>query len=62
MSNKSTVEKLKLIEQFERLLMDEFLKLCHYNDFGKLNLLTIGDVIEDVRRRMEEKVWEEDAQ
>jgi hypothetical protein len=51
-----------LIERFESLLTGEFLARCDYNDFGELNLLTISDVIEDVRRRMEEKVWEEDTQ
>ena len=47
-----------LIERFESLLMDEFLKRCNYNDFGKLDLLTIGEVVEVVRSRMEEKLWE----
>lgn len=52
------IEKLVLIERFESLLMDEFLKRCNYNDFGKLDLLTIGEVVEVVRSRMEEKLWE----
>ncbi len=59
MSKKSTIEKLALIERFESLLMSEFLKKCDYNDCGELNLLTINDVIEDVRRRMEAEVQEE---
>ena len=59
MRNELTVEKLALIEQFEGLLMDEFLKRCNYNDFGKLNLLTIGEVVEEVGNRIAKKIWEE---
>lgn len=59
MSKKPHIEKLILIERFSNLLMDEFLKLCGYNDYAEINLLTIGDAVEAVTRRMEEKIWEE---
>lgn len=59
MSKKPPIEKLILVEQFANLLMDEFLKLCDYNDFAEVNLLTIGDVVDAVRIRMAEKIWEE---
>lgn len=28
--------------------MDEFLSLCDYNDFNKLNLLKISETIDDI--------------
>lgn len=60
MSKKPPVKKLILIERFANLLMDEFYRLCGYDGYAEVNLLTIGDVVEAVRSRMAEKVWEED--
>lgn len=34
------------IDTFQDVLMDEFLRLCNYNDFNKLNLLTIGETVD----------------
>ena len=28
--------------------MDRFLRLCNYNDFNRLNLERIGDVVNDI--------------
>lgn len=33
------------LELFKKFLMDEFLLLCNYNDYNKLTLLKIGDVV-----------------
>ena len=35
------------LELFKGLLMDEFLQLCNYNDYNKLTLLKIGDVVNE---------------
>ena len=35
------------LEFFRDLLMDEFLRLCDYNDYNKLTLLEIGDVVDE---------------
>jgi hypothetical protein len=35
------------LELFRSLLMDEFLRLCNYNDYNKLTLLKIGDVVDE---------------
>ena len=29
------------------MLIDEFLRLCNYNDYNKLTLLKIGDVVDE---------------
>lgn len=34
------------LELFRNMLMDEFLRLCNYNDYNKLTLLKIGDVVD----------------
>lgn len=35
------------LELFRGLLMDEFLRLCNYNDFNKLTLLEIDDIVNE---------------
>lgn len=34
-------------ELFRNMLMNEFLRLCNYNDYNKLTLLKIGDVVNE---------------
>lgn len=34
------------LELFRDMLIDEFLRLCNYNDYNKLTLLKIGDVVD----------------
>ena len=41
-------ETLEAIDKFRSALMDEFLRLCCYNDYSKLTLLKIGDTIDRV--------------
>ena len=41
------VECYDELELFRNLLMDEFLRLCNYNDYSELTLLKIGDVVNE---------------
>lgn len=41
------VEYYDELELFRDLLMEEFLRLCNYNDYNKLTLLKIGDVVNE---------------
>lgn len=41
-------DTLKVLEDFRDKLMDRFLSLCNYNDYDKINLLTIGDTVDNV--------------
>ena len=39
------MDKFKAVDKFRDKLMDEFLRLCNYNDFSKLNLEKIADTV-----------------
>ena len=39
------------IDKFVNELMDEFLRLCNYNDYGKINLLTISETVDRIYGR-----------
>ena len=43
---KAMVEHCYELELFRDMLIDEFLRLCNYNDYNKLTLLKIGDVVD----------------
>ena len=36
------------LDNFKQDLMDEFIELCYGNDFNKLTLLKIGDVVDKI--------------
>ena len=42
------MDKYEALEKFREALMDEFLRLCNYNDFSKLNLEKIADTVNDI--------------
>ena len=44
---KAIVECYDELELFKNMLIDEFLRLCNYNDCNKLTLLKIGDVVDE---------------
>ena len=44
---KAIVECYDELELFRDMLIDEFLRLCNYNDYNKLTLLKIGDVVDE---------------
>lgn len=41
----------QLIDEFKKELMSEFIRLCNGNDFNKLTLLKIGDVIDRLHEK-----------
>ena len=42
------MDKFEAIDMFKDRVMDEFISLCNYNDFDKINLLTIGDTVDRI--------------
>ena len=40
------MNKFEAVDRFKDKLMDKFLSLCDYNDFNKLTLLTIGEIVD----------------
>lgn len=45
LSYKYKNNKIWIIDKFKDELMDEFLSLCDYNDFNKIDLITIDDAV-----------------
>lgn len=43
---RAIIECYDELELFRNMLIDEFLRLCNYNDYNKLTLLKIGDVVD----------------
>lgn len=42
------MNKFEAVDKFRDELMDKFLSLCNYNDYSKINLLTIGETVDRV--------------
>lgn len=42
------MNKFEAVDKFRDELMDEFLSLCNYNDYNKINLLRIGETIDRI--------------
>ena len=40
--------KFEAVDKFREELMDKFMDLCDYNDFNKINLLTISETIDRI--------------
>lgn len=56
------MDKFEAVDKFRDELMDEFLSLCDYNDYNKINLLTIGEAIDRIYDKciadmLKEKEW-----
>lgn len=54
------MNKFDAVDKFREELMDKFLSLCNYNDYSRLNLLTIGDTVERVYDKCIEDLVKED--
>lgn len=54
------MNKFEAVDKFREELMDKFLNLCDYNDYRRLNLLTIGDTVELVYDKCIEDLVKED--
>lgn len=42
------MNKFEAVDKFRDELMDKFMSLCNYNDYNKINLLLIGDTVNDI--------------
>lgn len=42
------MDKFEAVDKFRDALIDEFLRLCNYNDFSKLTLEKIADKVNDI--------------
>lgn len=45
------MNSLEAVEKFRDELTNKFLRLCDYNDYNKINLLTIADTVDSVYDR-----------
>ena len=54
------MNKFEAVDIFKDKLMDEFLSLCNYNDFDKINLLTIGDTVDRIYDECIEEMMREE--
>lgn len=42
------MNKFEAVDKFRNELMDKFLSLCNYNDYNKINLLTIDETVDRI--------------
>ena len=54
------MNKFEAVDKFQDELMKKFLSLCDYNDFNKLTLLTIGEVVNRIYEKCINEMIEED--
>lgn len=50
------------VDKFRDLLMDKFISLCNYNDYGKINLLLIGETVDQIYDKCIDELRKEDYQ
>ena len=54
------MDKFEAVDKFRDALMDEFLRLCNYNDFNKLNLEKIADTVNEIYDKCVDDMRKED--
>lgn len=54
------MDKFKAVDKFRDELMDKFMSLCNYNDYNKINLLLIGETIDQIYDKCIADMVEED--
>lgn len=54
------MDKFEAVDKFRNLIINEFIELCNYNDYGKINLLTIGETVDRIYDRCIEDMVTED--
>lgn len=52
--------KKRLLDEFKRELLSEFIRMCRGNDYNKLTLLKIGDTIDRLYEKYSTRPTEED--
>lgn len=50
------MDKFEIINKFKDRLMDELIGLYNYNDFGKIDLLTIEDAVDRIYDKCIEEI------
>lgn len=54
------MDKFEAVDNFRNLIMNRFIELCNYNDYGKINLLTIGETVDRIYDKCIEDMVNED--
>lgn len=54
------MNKFEAVDKFRNLIINKFIELCNYNDYGKINLLTIGETVDRIYDRCIEDMVKED--
>lgn len=54
------MDKFEAVDKFRDELMDKFLSLCNYNDYNKINLLTIGETVDRIYEKCIDDMVTED--
>lgn len=54
------MDKFEAVDKFRNLIMNKFIELCNYNDYDKINLLTIGETVDRIYDRCIEDMVKED--
>lgn len=54
------MNKFEAVDKFRNLIINKFIELCDYNDYGKINLLTIGETVDRIYDRCIEDMVKED--
>ena len=54
------MDKFEAVDKFRNLIMNKFIELCNYNDYGKINLLTIGETVDKIYDKCIEDMVNED--
>lgn len=54
------ISHLSILEEFRNELLDVFMDACHGNDFNKLTLVSIGDIIDSVYNKHRDKIIKEE--
>ena len=55
------MNKFEAVDKFRDELMDKFMSLCNYTDYNKINLLLIGDTVNDIYDKCIADMVEEDG-
>lgn len=45
------MNEFEAVDKFRNLLMNEFIELCNYNDYGEISLLLIGNTVDRIYDR-----------
>lgn len=55
------MKRYEVVDKFRSALMDKFIELCRGNDYNKINLLLIGETVENTYDKCIEDLRKEDV-